>query len=60
MNKMEAFVSEQLKKEVPQFNIGDTVKVHNLIKEGTRERIQSLILNKYEEAMKEDSFDEAE
>ena len=40
MNKMEAFVSEQLKKEVPQFNIGDTVKVHNLIKEGTRERIQ--------------------
>ena len=40
MNKMEAFVSEQLKQNVPQFNIGDTVKVHNLIKEGTRERIQ--------------------
>ena len=40
MNKIEAFVNEQLKTEVPQFNIGDTVKVHNLIKEGTRERIQ--------------------
>ena len=26
----------------------------------TRERIQKLILDKYEEAMKEDSFDEAE
>ena len=40
MNKIEAFVNEQLKQNVPQFNIGDTVKVHNLIKEGTRERIQ--------------------
>ncbi|MGM9665106.1 MAG: 50S ribosomal protein L19, partial [Eubacteriales bacterium] len=40
MDKIEAFVSEQLKTEVPQFAVGDTVKVHNLIKEGTRERIQ--------------------
>ena len=32
--------SEQLKAEVPQFNVGDTVKVHALIKEGNRERIQ--------------------
>ena len=31
---------EQLKKEVPQFNVGDTVRVHALIKEGNRERIQ--------------------
>ncbi len=30
----------QLKSEVPQFNVGDTVRVHNKIKEGTRERIQ--------------------
>ena len=30
----------QLKAEVPQFNVGDTVKVYNKIKEGTRERIQ--------------------
>ena len=28
------------KTEVPEVNIGDTVKVHDLIKEGTRERIQ--------------------
>ncbi len=40
MNKLEVFASEQLKTEVPQFNVGDTVRVHNLIKEGTRERIQ--------------------
>ena len=32
--------NEQLKKEVPQFNVGDTVRVHNRIKEGNRERIQ--------------------
>ena len=31
---------EQLKAEVPQFNVGDTVKVHGRIKEGNRERIQ--------------------
>ena len=40
MEKIQAFVSEQLKKDVPVFEIGDTVKVHNKIKEGTRERIQ--------------------
>ena len=40
MNKLDAFASEQLKETVPQFNIGDTVRIHNLIKEGTRERIQ--------------------
>ena len=32
--------AEQLKENVPAFNVGDTVKVHNRIKEGTRERIQ--------------------
>lgn len=32
--------ASQLKKEVPQFNVGDTVRVHNRIKEGDRERIQ--------------------
>ena len=29
-----------MKDEVPQFNIGDTVKVHVLVKEGEKERIQ--------------------
>lgn len=32
--------AEQLKKEVPQFHVGDTVRVHALIREGNRERIQ--------------------
>lgn len=40
MDKIQAFVSEQLKKEVPVINVGDTVRVHDKIKEGTRERIQ--------------------
>ncbi len=40
MNTMEAFVSEQLKAEIPAFNIGDTVRIANKIKEGSRERIQ--------------------
>ena len=40
MDKIGTFVNEQLKTEVPEFSIGDTVRVHNLIKEGTRERVQ--------------------
>ena len=31
---------EQLKSEVPAFNVGDTVRVSNRIKEGNRERVQ--------------------
>lgn len=30
----------ELKAEVAEFNVGDTVKVHNKIKEGNKERIQ--------------------
>ena len=30
----------QLKAEVPQFNVGDTVRVSAKVKEGNRERIQ--------------------
>ena len=32
--------SAQLKAEVPEFRVGDTVRLHALIKEGNRERIQ--------------------
>jgi len=32
--------NEQLKASVDAFNVGDTVKVYNKIKEGNRERIQ--------------------
>ena len=40
MNLVEAFTNEQLKKELPVIRIGDTIRVHNKIKEGNRERIQ--------------------
>lgn len=40
MDLIKAFTSEQLKESVPQFRIGDTVKVYNKIKEGARERVQ--------------------
>ena len=40
MNLIEAFTNEQLKKELPVIRIGDSVRVHNRIKEGNRERIQ--------------------
>jgi len=37
---LQAFTNEQLKTEVPVLNVGDTVRIHNRIKEGNRERIQ--------------------
>lgn len=40
MDKIQAFVNEQLKENVPSFKIGDTVRVYNKISEGTRERTQ--------------------
>lgn len=40
MDMIKAFTNEQLKTEPPKFNVGDTVRVHNKIVEGTRERTQ--------------------
>ena len=40
MDKIQAFTSEQLKTEIPQFRIGDSVKVYIRITEGEKERIQ--------------------
>ena len=41
MNEIiKAIEDEQIKAEVPAFEVGDTVKVHGKIKEGNRERIQ--------------------
>ena len=40
MNVIAEIEQAQLKKEVPQFNIGDTVRVHYRIVEGDKERIQ--------------------
>jgi large subunit ribosomal protein L19 len=41
MNIISILEQEQLKSDMPVFNIGDTVKVHLKVKEGTRERIQT-------------------
>ena len=35
-----AIEAEQIRTDLPTFNVGDTVKVHVKIKEGTRERVQ--------------------
>jgi large subunit ribosomal protein L19 len=40
MEKIQAFVNEQLKTEVPQFEIGDSVKVYIRITEGEKTRTQ--------------------
>ena len=32
--------SAQMKDQIPEFNVGDTVRVHAKVKEGNRERIQ--------------------
>jgi len=40
MDLMKVIAQEYVREDIPQFNVGDTVKVHIKIKEGTRERIQ--------------------
>ena len=40
MNVMQSIVQDYLKTDIPAFNVGDTVRVHIKIKEGSRERIQ--------------------
>ena len=40
MEKIQAFVNEQLKTEIPQFGIGDGVKVYIKIVEGEKTRTQ--------------------
>ncbi|WP_026893870.1 50S ribosomal protein L19 [Clostridiisalibacter paucivorans] len=40
MDVIKMLEQEQLKQDLPNFNVGDTVKVHYHIKEGNRERIQ--------------------
>ena len=37
---IKAIEAEQVKSDLPEFHVGDTVKVHQRIKEGNRERIQ--------------------
>ena len=40
MNIVQAITQEQLRKDLPSFRAGDTLKVHVKVIEGTRERIQ--------------------
>ena len=41
MDLMKDLTSQYMKEELPQMNVGDTVRVHVKIKEGTRERVQA-------------------
>ena len=40
MDVMQSIAQDNTKKDITAFNVGDTVKVHIKIKEGSRERIQ--------------------
>ena len=40
MDVIKSIEHEQLKNKVPDIRIGDTVRVHQRIKEGNRQRIQ--------------------
>ncbi|MBP1904210.1 50S ribosomal protein L19 [Paenibacillus turicensis] len=40
MNILQEITQEQLRKDIPSFRPGDTLKVHVKVIEGTRERIQ--------------------
>jgi len=40
MNIIESLTNDQIRTDLPEFNIGDTIKVHVKIKEGDKERIQ--------------------
>ncbi|MEI8216235.1 MAG: 50S ribosomal protein L19 [Eubacteriales bacterium] len=40
MDIIQVLEQEYTRKDIPEFGVGDTVKVHIKIKEGTRERIQ--------------------
>ena len=41
MNAIDAITQDYLKNDIPEFGVGDTVRVHIKIKEGNRERIQN-------------------
>ena len=49
MNVIENIEKEQLRSDLIDFKVGDTIKVHSRIKEGDRERIQvfaGIVINK--------------
>ncbi|MEG1442128.1 MAG: 50S ribosomal protein L19 [Oscillospiraceae bacterium] len=40
MNILEQLTQEQIRTDLPNFNIGDTIRIYVKVKEGTRERLQ--------------------
>lgn len=40
MNRIDAFLAEGIRDDIPDFGPGDTVSVHTKVKEGDKERIQ--------------------
>lgn len=40
MNKVRAIEAEQIRSDLPEFSIGDTLKIHYKIVEGKNERVQ--------------------
>ena len=40
MSQIDDVENKQMKKDLDSFNVGDTVKVHVIIREGEKERIQ--------------------
>lgn len=49
MNIIDVLEKEQLRSDIPEFRVGDTVKVHVKVVEGSRERIQvfeGLVINR--------------
>ncbi len=40
MDVMKVIAQDYVRNDIPEFNVGDTVKVHIKIKEGSRERVQ--------------------
>jgi len=41
MNKIDSFNKKQLKKDIPEIRPGYTIRVHQKVKEGDKERIQA-------------------
>ena len=49
MNVIEKVQSEQMRKDIVPFKVGDTIKVYSRIREGDRERVQmfsGIVINK--------------
>lgn len=41
MNKIEQITKSQIRTDIPEFRVGDTIRVNYKIKEGNKERIQA-------------------